>query len=97
MSLLLALTILYPVWLGDEGVSEMCEASGIYEYTHQGETKEFEVHLTSQADMSTYCTNGPAQACIVDDYDIYVTPGVTCTRSMAHELSHGFGMDFVDA
>ena len=86
----------------------MCEQSGIHTYTHEGVTKEFNVHLTEQDAMYDICgmtrtgsgidaRTVPANACILNNHDIYVTPGRTCPKSMAHELSHGFGMDFVDA
>ena len=100
MNLLLSWSLLIPVWFGDPGVEEMCQQSGVQQYTHRGETKEFNVHLTSREDMYDICGNArngkPARACIQNNYDIYVTPGMMCSHSMAHELSHGFGMHFVD-
>ena len=79
----------------------MCKSSGVHEYTHEGVTKEFHVNLTSTDKIFDICgystyTDRPARACILDRYYIYVTPGLMCPNSMAHELSHGFGMDFVD-
>lgn len=93
-------SIQYPVWLGDEGVARMCMQSGIYDYTHNGVTKQFSVQITDPLDMYKACGTSRdgrhAQACIIDNYTIFATPGRNCTKSMAHELSHGFGMHFVD-
>ena len=95
--LLTGCTVTTPIWLGDAGVSEMC-TGGEHDFTYEGETKTFSVHLTEPEDMYSHCGEasygaGPAQACIVDDRDIYVTPGVSCPRSVAHELNHGFGIN----
>ncbi|MEP6388487.1 MAG: hypothetical protein ABJ056_01070 [Halioglobus sp.] len=94
-------SISYPVWLGDDGVAEMCESDGLYSYTHVGETKEFEVHLVDSQGISENCGKfldggRDIRACILFDRNIFVTPGPTCQKDMAHELSHGFGMHFVD-
>ena len=98
--LLSGCTIQYPVWLGDEGVAEMCESEGVHSFTHEGEKRAFHVSFVQPEDMYAICgdaRNGkPARACIINNADIYVTPGVNCPKSMAHELSHGFGMHFVD-
>ena len=100
MNLLYAITLLVPVWFGDTGVAELCESDGVKTYTHRGTTVEFEVHLTSREDMFKHCGdahNGrPARACLVDNYHVYVTAGVMCSHSMAHELNHALGMHFVD-
>ena len=89
-----------PVWLGDSGVSEMCEESGLYSFTHGGVTKEFAVHLIEVAEIYDVCDTEDAamraRACIVNDYSIYVSSGINCPADLAHELSHGFGNHFVD-
>lgn len=93
-------TIQYPVWLGHADISQMCEQSGIYNFTHHGDTKEFSVHLVDRIDIPKICgiahDGNIAQACIINNFDIYVAPGRGCPNSMAHELSHGFGLHFVD-
>ncbi|MEP4148316.1 MAG: hypothetical protein ABJL54_13950 [Halioglobus sp.] len=95
--LLSGCTISYPVWLGDKGVSQMCEESGTYEFTHNQMTREFAVHLVDENGIRLACGYGrDAAACIVNGYDIYVSPGVICPKQMAHELSHGFGLHYVD-
>ena len=97
--LLSGCTIQYPVWLGDEGVAEMCQGTGVYDYTHEGVTKQFTVTLMDWRDIQDFCTNltgRPAKACISGGYFIYAPEGMFCEKSMAHELSHGFGMHFFD-
>lgn len=87
--------IKYPVWLGDDGIDEMCESTGVYDFTHRGETKQFTVTLMDWRDVMDFCTNMtgvPARACILDNYFIYAPDGVTCAKSMAHEVGHGFGV-----
>ena len=91
----------YPVWQGDEGVAKMCESDGTFSYTHLGVTKQFEVHLVDSQAISETCgeylhRGSEIQACILSGSKIFVTPGNGCQRHMAHELSHGFGMHFVD-
>jgi len=95
--LLTGCAINYPVWVGDEGLAHMCERPGEYQYTHMGETKTFNLHFV--ADLPKSCEDaGAYRGCIINRQDIYLTNGntVTCTTTLAHELSHGFGMDFVD-
>ena len=97
--LLTGCSIVRPVWMGDEGVSEMCESTGVYDFTHEGVTKQFTVILMDWRDVQDFCTNltgRPAKACISGGYFIYAPEGMFCEKSMAHELSHGFGMHFVD-
>lgn len=98
--LLSGCTISYPIWLGDKGVSTMCEESGTYDFTHNQMTKEFAVHLVDEQALRVACGSGRegrfVAACIVNGYDIYVSPGVVCPQQMAHELNHGFGLHYVD-
>ena len=94
-------SISYPVWLGVEGVARMCEHEGKFSYTHLGVTKQFEVNLVDAEGLSEACGKGqhngsPVQACILNNERIFATPGNACPMHMAHELSHGFGMHFVD-
>jgi len=98
-------TIDYPIWLGDQNVAEMCESDGRYSFTHGGITKQFEVNLVDPRGVSEACEKGPSQglhrgddilACIVNSEQIFVSPGNSCPSHMAHELSHGFGLHFVD-
>ncbi len=96
-------SIQYPVWLGDNGVEEMCESDGTYSFTHLGVTKEFEVKLVNEAEIFKACGPGRGihdtlsiKACILGGKKIFVQPGNLCPKFMAHELSHGFGMHFVD-
>jgi len=94
-------SISYPVWLGDEGVAQMCEHEGTFSYTHLGVTKQFEVNLVDTEGLYEACGKGqhygnPVLACILNSERIFVTPGNACPKHMAHELSHGFGMHFVD-
>ncbi len=91
----------YPVWLGDNGVGRMCESDGTYSFTHLGVTKEFEVNLVNESKIYETCGSGlhngySVQACILNNKRIFVKPGNLCAKHMAHELSHGFGMHFVD-
>ena len=91
--------IKYPVWLGDPGIAEMCESTGVYDFTHRGETKQFTVVLMDWRDVMDFCTNMtgvPSKGCIIDNYFIYAPEGKLCATTMAHEVSHGFGMDFID-
>ncbi|MEP0203145.1 MAG: hypothetical protein ABJ084_02280 [Halioglobus sp.] len=78
----------------------MCEQPGTYAFTHQGNTKEFSIHLVDHLDIPKICgiahDGNIARACIINNVDIYVAPGNSCPDSMAHELSHGFGLHFVD-
>ena len=98
--LLSGCTISYPVWQGDKGISQMCEKSGTYDFTHNQMTREFAVHLVSEQEIRFACGFGRdgrvAAACIVNGYDIYVSRGVICPIQVAHELNHGFGLHFVD-
>ncbi len=87
------LTLTIPIWLGDPGVAQMCEQAGPHAFTHRGETRVFTVHHLSWEGVNEFCG---ARACIVNKKDIYVSKGVTCTRSMAHELSHGMGVRYMD-
>ena len=94
-------SISYPVWLGDNGVEQMCESDGLYAYSHLGVTKQFEVHLVDAQGISEHCGQGMHQgnqieACILGNKKIFVKPGNKCASHMAHELSHGFGLHFVD-
>ena len=84
----------YPVWLGDKGLEDMCHKDGVYTYTHQSVTKEFDVHLVSRTEIINKCNNDYAVACILGNTRIYVTPGRNCTKALAHELSHGFNYKF---
>jgi hypothetical protein len=70
----------------------MCE-TGSHSYTYRGVTKEFNVVVTD--DITEHCPPG-AIACIYKGTDIYVPRGVNCSKRMAHELNHGFGLHFVD-
>jgi hypothetical protein len=93
------ITLVKPVWFGDDGIAEMC-TGGQHQYTYEGQTKTFNVHLTQPQDIYEICGEarygtGPAQACIIG-LDIYTPPGVNCPKHVAHELNHGFGNHFVD-
>jgi hypothetical protein len=95
------MTLVTPIWHGDDGVAEMC-VGGEHDYTYEGQTKSFNVHLTEPEDLYAICGDakygaGPAQACIVNGHDIYTPAGVNCPKHVAHELNHGFGNDFVDS
>lgn len=94
--LLLALSacaVQRPVWGGDPGVQAMCEQPGAHSFTHQGETRTFTVHYVDRLP----CIGARGKGCIVGKA-IYVINGGQrdCSETMAHELSHGFGLDFVD-
>jgi len=93
-------TLQYPVWLGQGEINTMCTQSGLHNVDHDGVTRNFYVHLVDHQEIKEICGiahNGNfAQACIVDNFDIYVPLGRNCPVSMAHELSHGFGLHFVD-
>ena len=89
-----------PVWLDDSGVAELCSESGTFSFTHNGVTRPFKVNLVDDKEIFESCGHDrygqPAAACIINSYDIYVKPGILCPRHMAHELSHGFGLHYVD-
>jgi len=93
-------TVSRPLWLGDAGISEMCKESGAFEFAHNGVTRQFFVNLVEDGEILKHCGHDrygqPPVACIVNGYDIYVTPGNSCTKHMAHELNHGFGLHYVD-
>jgi hypothetical protein len=57
----------------------------------EGVTKTFYVNVVD--DVSEYCD---ARACIYRSYDIYVPKGSNCSKFLAHELSHGFGVKGID-
>jgi len=93
-------TISYPIWLGDDRVTEMCEKSGIYTFSYNGVSRNFSVNLIPESSLHRVCgygrTGNIAEACIFNSYQIYVTQGVDCARKMAHELNHGFELHFID-
>lgn len=99
--LLMGCTLSTPVThINNPAVYDMCETPGRYLYTHEGETKSVNVHFVTRENMSLYCdkphwAHHSPIAC-TNRYDIWVTPSVNCPKSMAHELSHVFGMDHID-
>ena len=92
--LLTGCTLNTPISQFDAGITELC-TDGQHEYTHEGDTVRFYVHTTEDTDqIFNWC--GPDASACIRGQDVYVPAGRSCPSSMAHELNHLFGNDWVD-
>jgi hypothetical protein len=88
--LLTSCAINTPFWGPD--VEHLCEP-GTYTVTHDNQTRTFTVNVLPPDDVWGKCG---ASACVFSRRDIYVPEGRTCGKSLAHEMSHVWGYDWVD-
>jgi len=91
--LLSGCTLMVPVWRGDVS-SDQC-TDGVHSFTHEGITKEYVLYRVSQDKMMSVC-GSYTRGCTLGRRDVYILENIDCKATLAHELNHVFGYDWVD-